>query len=201
MDGAHSGQATVKGNQHVQALGFPHLPYHQPVRTHPQRFLDQATEWNFALTFEVRLPALQTHHVPERKLKFKDLLDRDDTLPATYARRQTVQHGCLACLGGPRHKDVEATGHRCAEKSCRLRCQRSQLDQVFQSAGLHDEFADVHGPVPAGYIRNDYVEPGSVRQCRVHKRGRHVQPPAGAFEHAFYEVTHVLLGEAQRGQL
>jgi hypothetical protein len=101
VDGTHSWQARIQGDQHVQALSLPHLPHNEPVRTHAQGFLHQTAEWNFALTFEVWLPALEPHDVPERKLQFKDFLDSDDALPASNARRQTIQHGRFACLRRP----------------------------------------------------------------------------------------------------
>ena len=145
-------------------------PDHQPVRPHPQGFLDEPAQRDFAFAFQVRLPALQAHNVTQRKLQFEDFLNGDDPLTGADPGGKAVQHGGFAGLGRPGHQDVQSAGHRGTEEPCGLRSQRAELHQVFKPAGLDDELADVDGPVPPGDVGNDDVEPGSVGQGGINER-------------------------------
>ena len=195
------GKPGIQGDQHVQALGLPDLAHHQPVGAHAQGLLDQPAHGNFAFALQVWLPALQPHNVPQRKLQFEDLLDGDDALAGSDARRQTVEHGGLARLGGAGDQDVQAAGHGSAEEPGCLRRQRAQFHQVFEPACLHHELADVDGPVPPRHVRNDDVQAGTVGQGGIHERRGHVEAAPRTLEHPFHEVPDLLVRERDRGQL
>ncbi|GKV71707.1 hypothetical protein NCCP2145_10880 [Pseudarthrobacter sp. NCCP-2145] len=113
----HTGKAAVQSDEHIQALRFTDLPHDQAVRTHAERFLDEAAQRYFAFALKVWLAALQADDVAQGKLKLKNLLHGDNTLPASNAGRQAVEHGGLACLGGARDQDVESAGDGCAKES------------------------------------------------------------------------------------
>ena len=150
---------------------------------------------------QVWLPALQPHHVPQRKLQLEDLLDGDDALAGADARGQAVEHGGFAGLGGAGDQDVQAAGHGRAEEPGRLRRQRAELHEMFEPAGLDHEFADIDGPVTPRDVRDHHVEAGPVRQRGIHERGGHVEPAPGTLEHPFHEVPDLLVREGDRGQL
>ena len=44
------------------------------------------------------------------------------------------------------------------------------------------------------------MEPGAVRERRIHERRGHVQPPAGALQHPLHEVTDLLVRQRHGGQ-
>jgi len=198
---SHIREAGIQSDEHVQALGLPDLPDHQTVRPHAQGLLDQAAQRNLALPLQVRLTALKTDDVAERQLQLKDFLHRYDPFAGADAGGEAIEHGGFARLGGARDQDVEAAGDGRTEEPGRLRGQRAQLHQVLEPAGFDHELADIDGPVTPGDVRDHDVQPGAVRERRIHERGGHVQAPARARQHPFHKVPDLLVRQRNGGQL
>jgi hypothetical protein len=102
---------------------------------------------------------LKAHHIPQRKLQLKDFFDGDNPFPAADTRRETVEHGCFACLGGAGDKNIQSAGHCCSQEPGRLGRQGPQLHEMLQPACFDHELPDVHRPMPPGDVGDDYVKP------------------------------------------
>jgi hypothetical protein len=64
-----------------------------------------------------------------------------------------------------------------------------------------DELANIDGPVLPGDVRDDDMEPGSVRKHRVDEWLGEIDPPAGRLQHALDEVAQLPGGQDRGGQL
>lgn len=124
-------QPGIQGDQHIQAFRFTYLAHDEAIGAHTQRFLHEPPQRNLAVALEVRLPALEAHHIPEGKLEFENLLHCDDSFTGTDTGAQTIQHGGLACLRCTGNKDVETTCYRGTEESSCLWRQGAKLNQMF----------------------------------------------------------------------
>jgi hypothetical protein len=121
VDAAHTGKARVQRNQHVETLGLPNLSDNQPVRPHPEGFLDEAPQRYFAVPFEIRLPALQAHDVAQGELELENFLYGHHPLTRADAGAEAIEHCCLACLGSSGNENIQSARHRRAEETCSLR--------------------------------------------------------------------------------
>src|SRR5450756_207568 len=94
-----SREATVEGDEQVEALGLAHLADDDAGGTHPERLLDQAAQRYLTGALEAGLTALHRGNVAQRDLQLEDLLTGDHPFTRGDCRRQAVEHGRLACLG------------------------------------------------------------------------------------------------------
>ena len=197
---AHTRQARVKRNEHIQGFRLTHLTNEDAVRAHTQSLLDQAAQLNRASSLKVRLAALQTHHIAERNRELKDLFARNHALTRRNRCRQAVQHRGLTRLGCTRHEDVHAALHRRVQQGRRAGTQRVHAHQVGQAAGTHHELTDIDARVPAGNIRNHRVQAGAIRQGCVNKRGGKIHTATRRLEHTLQQAIDRLGAQVQAGQ-
>src|SRR6266568_819382 len=101
----------------------------------------------------------------------------------------------------PPDTDVQARRHTCLEEAGGLLGQRAGGHQLVQGMQAQDELADVDCHVLAGDLRDDDVQPRTVRQHRVDERRREIDAPAGRPQHPLDELGHLAGGEDQRGEL
>ena len=122
-------------------------------------------------------------------------------LAAADGGGQTVEHRGLAGLRGPGDQHVQARTDGDVQVVRRLSGQRPELHQVLKSAGPRDELADVHRPVPAGDVRDDHVQAGTVGQLAVNEGLGKVQAASGGLEHALHQRRDLGLRKPDGGQL
>src|SRR3954449_6168960 len=115
--------------------------------------------------------------------------------------QQTYVECRLACLGTAGDEDVETRGDRGLEEAGGLAGQRAQRHQLVEAVRLQHELADVDRHVPAGDVRNDDVQAGSVGHHRVDERLAHVDPPSRRTQHPLDQVGQLTGAEDGRGQL
>ncbi len=182
-------------------LLLPDLADNDSVRAHPQCLFDQPAKGDLTGSLKVGLPCLHRHHIWQGHLKFEDLFGRDHPFAGRNRRTQRVEHGGLAGLRTSRHQHVQPGSDRCLqEPGCRLG-QRTQPDELVQARDCDHELSNVDRHVQAGDRWNHDMQSRAVRQLGVDERGAEIQAPPGQPQHPFDQISHLVAGQDDGGQL
>ena len=100
--------------QHVEGLCTADLAHDDSIRPHAQTVTHEIPDGDFASSFCVGGPRLESDEVRKVKAELHRIFDGDDPFGATDVRRQNIEHGGLTGAGTTTHNDVHAPLH------CRL---------------------------------------------------------------------------------
>jgi len=182
-------------------LLLAYLADQQPVRSHPQRLLDQAAQANLASALQGGLTGLHGHPVRQGRLQLKDFLARDNPLAGRDGCGQTIEQRRLPSLRAPRDDDIQAGHDAGLKEPGALTGQRAESNKLVEGGDGQHELADVDRPGSASHVGNHDVQPGPVREHRIDERLAQVHPAPRGLEHPLDQVGDLRLGENRRGQL
>ena len=155
---------------------------------------------DFAGAFEVGQPGLEGDPVGGGQAELEDFFAGDDAFAAGDGGGEAVEHGGLAGLGAAGDDDVQPGGDGGFEEGGGGLREGAEGDEFAEAYRGQHEPADVDGPVAAGDVGDDDVQPGAVGQGGVDERLGQVEPAAAGHEHPLDEIADLLVAEDGGGQ-
>ena len=143
---------------------------------HAQAVLDQVAHGDGAAAFQIGRAGFKTHGVRLLQLKFRRILDRDDTFLMGDIGRHGVEERRLARPGAAGDHDIAPRFHDEAKKLGHLGIDGPKLDQTLHVDRRLGEFADGHKRPIDRQRRNDRVHATAVGETRIDHRLRLVDP-------------------------